>query len=174
MASPQRKTRASLLVCVCLLTGCGLRIGPQPVYPRWHHVVPDNYTGYVAMHYECASGPLLLPQHNVYTIVYDDMGVFCTASSQMGMLTELPTAQTRSGVPLAYSTKPISHGVGVCCATSRSIGVGVLANRGSMFELDVAWVGDQQQYETLDDDDYKRFLIMRFGLPDVDGLLNTP
>jgi hypothetical protein len=135
----RRAVTSIVVMSSWLLLGCGFQIGPRPAYPRWQYVVPDNYEGYVAIHYQCAAGQPLVPQQNVYTVVFDDMGVFCTSSSPVGILTEWPTVQTRNGTPLSYENSPTIQGYGLCCINDHIIGGGTPENPGPPVSLRIGW-----------------------------------
>ena len=63
--------------CATLVIGCM----PSGRYIEWEYIVPDGYTGFLAIRYDCPGGAPLNIVNNVARIQYEPDGTYCTSDS---------------------------------------------------------------------------------------------
>jgi hypothetical protein len=138
---------------------------------KWHYIIPDDYQGYLAIHYNCPNGQPLDIQSGVITIRFNVDGTFCTSDSTFPTSGPGSTAETGSGQPIPRTLKPHEHsGYAFCCESSMAIGGNTQQNPGSTLYLDILWVGHLEprpESEPLVPDNLHEFLQTQFGLQDI-------
>lgn len=150
-----------------LLVQCATR-----TWTQWHYIVPDNYQGFLAIHYRCPEGVPLSRQGNKVTVQFDTRGLFCTSDSSIGTTGPVPTAETYTNRPIPYVAQPrIEQGFIICCGGNRAIGGGTAVNPGPDLSLGLLWIGEvvpQPTGPTFQPPGIDVFLQDRFGLRPLD------
>jgi hypothetical protein len=142
-----KMSAASALRCLIILSvitviGCSSKRKVD-----WVHIIPNDYTGWVAIQYNCPGGVPLNQYNGTIIITYNSDGLFCTSSSYFPSRGDI-IAQNHLGVPIRYLSV-WQVGYGVCCGSISR--VNNITEEG--IELDIVinrlWVGDKDGYPEL-------------------------
>ncbi len=111
---------------------------PRARYLEFEYIIPDNYTGYLAIRFDCPEGTRLNIQNNVVRIEFESDGTYCTSDSFFPSWTTGNRAWSASGTPIPIFFRP-QHGSGyaICCGSTR-----VSARSYGEFTFILYWVGN--------------------------------
>lgn len=156
-------------VWILLLIQCSWNQSP---WYEWHYIIPDGYTGFLAIQYNCPGGAPLLRQGQRIIVQFDRQGRACTSESQFLSTGPVPTAATLSGVPIPYVRDSRAYtGYAVCCGHAFGMSGETLENPGPALLLDMLWVGYLKPRPSTDPEapgDLREFLRTRFGIKPID------
>jgi len=158
------------MVCVALLTHCV----PSTPYVEWEYIIPENYTGYLAIRFDCPGGTPLVIQNNIVRIEFRPDGTYCTSDTYFPSSTRGDRAWNTSGTSIPILDPPWDQkGYAVCCGGTQVIGGGTLKNPGEDIVVILLWVGDMERVDAswpAMPDSENAFFAERFGLryPDDD------
>jgi hypothetical protein len=158
----------AITVCAFVASHCQ-PLGPQGRHIEWEYLIPDNYTGYLAIQYNCPNGVPLNIQNNMVRITFKLDGTYCTSDSYTASWSSDDKAWNAGGTPVPLVDAPSNQqGYGLCCGSTLVAGVGADANTGQEFVFFIQWVGDMARvnasWPTLPDN-MDNFLENRFGIP---------
>lgn len=169
------KIRLVQIISVCLATICLVQcVGERRV--RWSYILPDDYEGYLVIHYKCPGGkPLAIVDGTVH-IEFNEHGVACIRDAFESVfphgvvsMLEKDAAQTRRGKPVpiigpyrgekGYALTEIGNQGGIWSGIEYSIGI--------------LWVGDIEYFHNPENrealqQEFDRFLETRFGMKPVE------
>jgi hypothetical protein len=157
-----------IVASVTLLAQCG----PSAPYIVWEYIIPDNYTGYLAIRYNCPGGVPLTIKDSVIRVKFKSDGTYCTSDSFSASWSDGDRAWTSSGTPIPVDAgSPWDQtGYEVCCGGTRVIGGNTWVNPGDDIILDLQWVGDMKRVAASwpgMPDSSEDFFVKRFGLRDM-------
>lgn len=112
---------------------------------NWEYVVPDGYTGYLAIRFDCAKGVPLPIKGNTCRIVFAADGTFCTSDKYSPSWSNSQKASTASGkaVPVYFPPAPLPNGFGLMPVDAPiTIAGGTASNPGPDMVLLTYWVGN--------------------------------
>lgn len=157
------------VVSILILTQCTL-VSTQ--WNEWHYIIPDGYTGFLAIQYNCSGGKPLHRQGQRIIVQFDQHGLACTSEAPFASSGHLPTAQTVQGQVIPYTTDPLNYtGFALCCEHTHGIGGNTLENPGADLILDLLWVGHLTPRPSTSPEapgDLQEFLNTRFGIKPID------
>ena len=158
----------SIMVCALLLVRCQ----PQPSGPHieWEYIIPDNYTGYLAIQYDCPNGIPINVQNNIAHIVFKPDGTYCTSDLYSESWSSNDRAWSTSGTSIPFVDPPSNQqGYALCCGSTLVIGGGTQENPGKDITVFLQWVGDMARVNAswpALPDNQDDFFAERFGLQD--------
>ncbi len=136
-----------------LLVGCG-----NSARVDWYYTIPNDYHGFLAIHYECPDGqPLIIQDGKIY-IEFNDDGTACIKDKFLASTGQI-FVRNKAGQPIALyesaenDEQYVFHDAGVQ-------GIGVYGVDYGTFEIFWAGIKKDETLEGLDD-----FLEKRFGVP---------
>lgn len=138
--------KLSISIVVAFLSSCNSNDNAV----TWQYIIPDGYSGWIAIQYDCPTGKPLNRQGNVITVEFTDSGLFCTTDSFFASRFELITIN-KSGISIPSVGQPWNENRYVICC-GQAIGVHVSEPGQSIdLSLRIEWVGyTTGQYPSLD------------------------
>lgn len=136
----QRRLRYIYQILVLLLIPIGTTSCQDDV--KWVYIVPDSYTGWLTIHYECSGGQPLIRDGDTIIVPFNQDGVFCASDKSFPWQGE-QIAYSSNGnlIPIVIFDITTTTGYGMCCFQTTRHG-------GSAFPddilLDISWVGSIQ------------------------------
>ena len=128
----------------------------------WHFVIPDGYTGFLVIQYECAGGAPLLAQGKTIQVAFRDDGTFCASDSPFAWRGQI-AVETRGGQ--AVPQPPLWEGQGY----GFSGGDLLTLHSPTRQQFEIYWVGDIAYLATIRNqpayaEQLETFLTDRFGV----------
>jgi hypothetical protein len=161
--------RLLMVICIFLLTSCQ----PSGSYVEWEYIIPDNYSGYLGIRFDCADGTPLLIQNNIVQIKFKPDGTYCTSSAYFPSWTKGDRAWTASGVAVPVIGQPWDNRLGtqayaVCCGNTFSSRRSREDNSVSDIIVYLQWAGDMAKINAswpASPDNLDNFLYKAFDHP---------
>jgi hypothetical protein len=137
----QNAVRFFLFGLILIISGCA----PSGRHVNWEYVIPDGYTGYLAIRFDCPNGVPLPIVGNTCRITFNEDGTFCTSDKYLPSWSNGDHASTKSGksIPVFYIPAPLPKEYGIIEVDAPiSIGGHTVSNPGPDMTLLTYWVGD--------------------------------
>ena len=131
----------STFILLVLACGCG----PSGSHINWEYVIPNGYTGYLAIRFDCPEGVPLLIKSNTCCVVFGDDGTFCTSDKYSPSWSNKEHASTRSGktIPIFYPPAALPEQFGLIHVDAPiNVGGHTASNPGPDMVLLTYWVGN--------------------------------
>lgn len=123
------------------VAGCS----PSGRHVNWEYVIPDGYTGYLAIHFDCPNGVPLPIKGDTCRIVFAEDGTFCTSDKFFASWSNSERALTKSGKSVAVfhppAPLPAKYGI-IDVDAPIDIGGHTVENPGPDMVLLTYWVGN--------------------------------
>ena len=154
------------LLLIAILTGCS-----NAAHVDWDYIIPNNYYGFLVIHYECPSGQPLVIQNGKIRIEFNDDGTLCIKDRFLASTGQI-FARSKAGQPIAlYELTPneqeyVFHDAGVR-------GIGKYGVDYGTFEIFWAGIKKDETLEGLDDFLEKHFGVPKFRLNSTPTLFRT-
>lgn len=134
-------TAVLLLISMCFLSGCG----PGT---RLNYTIPDNYSGFLVIEYECAGGYAATQQGVQVHITFDEAGVACISERYEEIyptgVSSVASSQTQSGQRVDFvGGGPREDGGYAVVGVSVMIDNSIVGRKRTVFEI--LWAGEQQE-----------------------------
>lgn len=134
-------TRLLLLWLVITVSSCA----SSARHVNWEYVIPDGYTGYLAIRFDCPNGVPLPIKGDTCRIVFAKDGTFCTSDKYFVWVSHSQTASTNNGktVPFFYTPAPLPEKYGIIFVDAPiTIGGHTVENPGPDMVLTTYWAGN--------------------------------
>lgn len=158
----------AVVMCGLLLSQCSWK---RSQWSEWHYIIPEGYSGFLAIQYNCPGGLPLHRQGQQIIVQFDHRGLACTSERPFASTGHVPTAETTAGRRIPYAIEPLQYtGFAMCCEHTQGIGGNTVENPGSSLILDILWVGYLTPRPAAAPDapgDLQEFLQTRFGLQPI-------
>jgi hypothetical protein len=172
--SGKRFRKLGAVILFCSLLGVFMISYHAQTTPttRWHFIIPSEFEGVLAIHYNCPQGDPFISANGKITVSFNTRGVYCTSSDSFAYRGPLPTAETVDGLAVQYVSDSYEYeGYGMCCASIRSFMGGTFRNPGPDLTLGLYWVGMMEPRPRSEPEipynHLELFLQREFGLRDI-------
>jgi hypothetical protein len=159
---------------ICLFCLSGLMGCLTYDYIHTIYIIPDNYEGFLAIHYNCAGGQPLEVQDRTLTVEFNQDGTFC-ASNDFFPTKGTLEVQTISGQDVPYFGLGWNDtGYGLLGGDTYGIGGNTRRNpTDDKLVFSIYWVGDAEYWASIRNtaiyaEELEIFLEDRFGVPPLD------
>lgn len=138
----------AVIVLGMLLGSCGLSTGLE-------YTIPDNYTGFLVIEYDCVNGTPVERRNGHVHITFQDNGVACLAGSYQEVLPDgtfyVARILTRSGTAVRFQGPVRDDMTGYALTDLEMIQqrTGPSGDVPPDFTIGILWVGDMQALATL-------------------------
>jgi hypothetical protein len=147
-----RWTHVHILLLILFLPGCGLGTGLE-------YTIPDNYSGFLVIEYDCTNGELAERRNGRVHITFQANGVACLAESYEAIFPSgafyVAQVQTQSGATIRFQG-PVQADMQGYALTDLSMIQQRTGPSGDVppdFTIGILWVGDVEELAALMQED---------------------